>query len=130
MTAILEIPQYVAYQKNVVYALFTLSTKSHTFNKYRTIMLSCPTKLCRRTYKKTKRCLPHTKVIHVGAYKRLVLMKSGLDFSAGPPVPTGKIPGGPAMFVLNPSVGPVEFYPSIYNSDPTNLKSFLILQKL
>ena len=38
--------------------------------------------------------------------------------------------GGPAMFVLNPSVGPVEFYPSIYNSDPTNLKSFLILQKL
>ena len=29
MAAILEMPQYVAYQKNVAYALFTLSTKSH-----------------------------------------------------------------------------------------------------
>ena len=41
MTAILEVPQYVAYQKNVAYALFTLSTKSHNFNKYRTMTLSC-----------------------------------------------------------------------------------------
>ena len=31
MVAILEVPQYVAYQKNVAHALFTLSTKSHTF---------------------------------------------------------------------------------------------------
>ena len=32
--AIFEMPQYVAYQKNVPYGLFTLSTKSHTFNRY------------------------------------------------------------------------------------------------
>ena len=38
IVAILEMPQYVAYQKNVAYALFTLSTKSHTFNRYCTIM--------------------------------------------------------------------------------------------
>ena len=38
MAVILEMPQYVAYQKNVAYALLTLSTKSHTFNRYRTIM--------------------------------------------------------------------------------------------
>ena len=31
--AILEMPQYVAYQKNVAFALFTLSTKSDTFNR-------------------------------------------------------------------------------------------------
>ena len=40
MAAILEIPQYVAYQKND--ALLSLYTKSRTFNKYRTIMsFSC-----------------------------------------------------------------------------------------
>ena len=40
--AILEMQQYVAYQKNVAYALLTLSTISQTFNKYRTIMpISC-----------------------------------------------------------------------------------------
>ena len=38
MAAILEMPQYVAYQKNVAFALFTLSTKSHTFNRFCTIM--------------------------------------------------------------------------------------------
>ena len=38
MAAILEMSQYVAYQKNVAFALFTLSTKSLTFNRYRTIM--------------------------------------------------------------------------------------------
>ena len=38
IAAILQIPQYVAYQKNVAYALFTLSTKFHTFNRYSTIM--------------------------------------------------------------------------------------------
>ena len=38
MAAILEIPQYVAYQKNVAYALFTLSTKSLTFDRYCTMM--------------------------------------------------------------------------------------------
>ena len=37
IAAILEMPQYVAYQKNVGYGLFTLSTKSHTFSRYRTI---------------------------------------------------------------------------------------------
>ena len=41
-TAILERAQNEAYQKNVVYALFTLFTKSHTFTRYCTIMpLSC-----------------------------------------------------------------------------------------
>ena len=38
MTAILEMPQYVAYQKNVTYGLFTLCTKSHTFNRYCTLI--------------------------------------------------------------------------------------------
>ena len=44
MAAILEMPQYVAYQKNVVYAFIKLSTKSHSFNILRTISgLGCPT---------------------------------------------------------------------------------------
>ena len=32
MAAILEIPQYVAYQKNVAYAFIKLSAKSNSFN--------------------------------------------------------------------------------------------------
>ena len=44
MTAILEMPQYVAYQKNVVYAFIKLSAKSHSFNMLCTMDgLSCPT---------------------------------------------------------------------------------------
>ena len=44
MAAILEMPQYVAYQKNVVYACIKLSAKSHSFNILRTMDgLSCPT---------------------------------------------------------------------------------------
>ena len=44
MAAILEMPQYVAYQKNVVYAFIKLSAKSHSFNILRTMDgLSCPT---------------------------------------------------------------------------------------
>ena len=44
MAAILEMPQYVAYQKNVVYAFIKLSAKSHSFNILRTMGgLSCPT---------------------------------------------------------------------------------------
>ena len=44
MAAILEMPQYVAYQKNVVCAFIKLSAKSHTFNILRTMDgLSCPT---------------------------------------------------------------------------------------
>ena len=44
MAAILEMPQYVAYQKNVVYASIKLSAKSHSFNILRTMDgLSCPT---------------------------------------------------------------------------------------
>ena len=44
MAAILEMPQYVAYQKNVVYAFIKLSTKSHSFNILCTMdRLSCPT---------------------------------------------------------------------------------------
>ena len=45
MAAILEMPQYVAYQKNVVYAFIKLSAKSHSFNILCTMDgLSCPTK--------------------------------------------------------------------------------------
>ena len=44
MAAILEMPQYVAYQKKVVYAFIKLSAKSHSFNILRTMDgLSCPT---------------------------------------------------------------------------------------
>ena len=40
----LEIPQYVAYQKNVVYAFTKIGAKSHSFNIWRTMDgLSCPT---------------------------------------------------------------------------------------
>ena len=45
MAAILEMPQYVAYQKNVVYAFIKLSAKAHSFNILCTMDgLSCPTK--------------------------------------------------------------------------------------
>ena len=44
MAAILEMPQYVAYQKNIVYAFIKLSAKSHSFNILCTMDgLSCPT---------------------------------------------------------------------------------------
>ena len=44
MAAILEMPQYVAYQKNVVYAFIKLSAKSHSFKILCTMDgLSCPT---------------------------------------------------------------------------------------
>ena len=44
IAAILEMPQYVAYRKNVVYAFIKLSVKSHSFNILRTMDgLSCPT---------------------------------------------------------------------------------------
>ena len=43
-SAILEMPQYVAYQKNVAYAFIKLSAKSHSFNILCTMdVLSCPT---------------------------------------------------------------------------------------
>ena len=44
MAAILEMPQYVAYHKNVAYAFIKLSAKSHSFNILCTMdVLSCPT---------------------------------------------------------------------------------------
>ena len=44
MTAILEMPQYVACQKNVVYTFIKLSAKSHSSNILCTMdVLSCPT---------------------------------------------------------------------------------------
>ena len=53
MAAILEMPQYVAYQKNVVYAFIKLSAKSHSFNILCTMDgLSCPTSTC--AYHRTK----------------------------------------------------------------------------
>ena len=46
MAAILEMPQYVAYQINVVYAFIKLSAKSHSFNILCTMNgLSCPANL-------------------------------------------------------------------------------------
>ena len=39
MAAILEMPQYVAYQKNAVYAFIKLSTKSQSFNILRTMVV-------------------------------------------------------------------------------------------
>ena len=45
MAAILEMPQYVTYQKNVVYAFIKLGAKSHSFNILCTMDgLRCPTK--------------------------------------------------------------------------------------
>ena len=44
LTAILEMPQYVAYLKNFVQAFIKLSAKSHNFNILCTMnVLSCPT---------------------------------------------------------------------------------------
>ena len=43
MAAILEMPQYVVYQKNAVYVFIKLSAKFHSFNTMDG--LSCPTKL-------------------------------------------------------------------------------------
>ena len=44
MAAILEMPQYVAYQKYVVYAFIKLSAKSHSLNILCAMDgLSCPT---------------------------------------------------------------------------------------
>ena len=37
MAAILEMPQYVAYQEHAVYAFIKLSAKSHSFNILRTM---------------------------------------------------------------------------------------------
>ena len=34
---------------------------------------------------------------------------TGMDLTAGPPVPTGEFPGGPASFVMRRSDGPVDF---------------------
>ena len=61
VAAILEMPQYVAYQKNVVYASIKLSAKSHSFNILRTMDgLSCPTIPCCR---KCKQCMIRDKNI-------------------------------------------------------------------
>ena len=45
MTAILEMPQYVAYQKNVAYAFIKLSAKSHSFNILCTMSVLIPSYL-------------------------------------------------------------------------------------
>ena len=46
MAAILEMPQYVAYQKNVVYAFIKLSAKYHSFNILRTMVVLAALLLC------------------------------------------------------------------------------------
>ena len=44
MVAILEIPKYVAYLKNIAYGFIKLSAKSHSFNILCTMdVFSCPT---------------------------------------------------------------------------------------
>ena len=44
MAAILEMPQYMAYQKKIVYAFIKLNAKSHSFNILCTMdEISCPT---------------------------------------------------------------------------------------
>ena len=44
MTAVLEMPLYVTYQKNVAYSFNNLSAKSHSFNILCTMdVLDCPT---------------------------------------------------------------------------------------
>ena len=43
MAAILEMPQYVAYLKNIALCFIKLSSKSHSFNILYTMgVLSCP----------------------------------------------------------------------------------------
>ena len=62
MTAILEMPQYVAYQKNAVYAFVKLSAKSNSFNILRTMDgLSCPTKTNFSGFKKWQKKQNKTK---------------------------------------------------------------------
>ena len=52
MAAILEMPQYVAYQKNVAFAFMKLSAKSHSFNILCTMDgLSCPTSTLKAKFK-------------------------------------------------------------------------------
>ena len=38
-----------------------------------------------------------------------IMTITGIDFSAGPPVPTCEFPGGPASFLMRRSGGPVDF---------------------
>ena len=53
MAAILEMPQYVAYQKNVVNTFIKLRAKSHSFYILRTMVgLSCPTIIRVSNFKK------------------------------------------------------------------------------
>ena len=51
LAAILEMPQYVSYQKNVAYTFIKLSVKSLSFNILCTLdLLSCPTMIKRARY--------------------------------------------------------------------------------
>ena len=74
MAAILEMPQYVAYQKNVVYAFIKLSAKSPSFNIWRTMDgLSCPTNIQVITFK-TWTLTSHVDIFykrHLGILKQL-----------------------------------------------------------
>ena len=55
MAAILEMLQYVAYQKNVVYAFIKLSAKSRSFNILCTMNgLSRPTNNAENSYERCK----------------------------------------------------------------------------
>ena len=68
MAAILEMPQYVAYQKNVVYAFIKLSAKSHSFNILRTMNgLSCPTKT-----KESNKHAPRQAVVYIKVHLVLI----------------------------------------------------------
>ena len=55
MAVILEMPQYVTYQKNVAYAVLKLSVKSHSFNILGTMdVVTYPTIHLQRKYIRVK----------------------------------------------------------------------------
>ena len=82
MAAILEMPQYLAYLKNFVYAFIKLSAKSHSFNILRTMDgLSCPTIYC---YLECKKCyLKNLKLFSIRVkelFEPIVLREKGNGF--------------------------------------------------
>ena len=76
MAAILEMPQYVAYKKNV---FIKLSEKSHSFNILRTMDgLSCPTN--KGTRLKAPKCV-HCLFLFALVLRKMQLSHAKLSFS-------------------------------------------------
>ena len=65
-------------------------------------------------HKNGQKCLKKPENQQNGAQKkpefRFIPEDSHACFTAGPPVPTGEFPGGPATFVMRWSCGPVDFW--------------------